>query len=115
MKRYLEYEEAGGRILCEIYAEEQPQVADGHGALEIAGDMILDTNNCAVRDGVVVRLYETPEEIRERERLRQEYHERAQARIRHLIYDFMIAMVENDKAKQKELRAEYAQLKSKLI
>ena len=107
MRRFLEYETTSGHIVCEVYAEAEPSVADGHAVLEVSENLTLDTNNSAVRDGVVVRLYETPEERRERERLKREYKEKAQARVRHLLYDFLTALIEQDEMKMEVLREEY--------
>lgn len=111
MKRFLEYEKSSGRIICEVYAENVPQVGDGHAVLEIGENMTLDTNNSAVRDGVVVRLYETPEERREREKLRREYKEKAHARVRHLLYDFLTALIEDNEMKIEVLKEEYRVMK----
>lgn len=107
MRRFLEYATASGRIICEVYADDEPQVEDGHAVLEISGDMTLDTNNCAVVDGVLTRMYETPDERVQREKLRREYKERTGARVRRLMYDFLIAQIEEDDVKIRALREEY--------
>ena len=112
MKRFLEYDAGSGRILCELFAENEPAASAGHGVLEIDENLSLDTNNCAVRDGKVVRLYETAEEIRERERLRREHRERAQVRIRALIFEFMVALIEEDESRMAQLREEYGNLRN---
>ncbi|MBQ9526905.1 MAG: hypothetical protein IJR68_04775 [Fretibacterium sp.] len=112
MRRFLEYEAESGNILCELYSDSAPETGAGHGILEIDVNLSLDTNNCAVRDGRVVRLYETAEERRERERLRREHKERAQVRIRALIFEFMVALIEEDNSRMSELREEYAHLRS---
>lgn len=114
MKRFIEYESGSGRIICEVYAPDAPAVAEGHAVLEIQEDLIFDTNNAAVKDGVLVRLYETAEERRERERLRREYREMARKRIRALVHEFLIALIEEDQEKTGELRTEYARLKNYL-
>ena len=114
MRRFLEYEVDTGRIVCDVYALSEPNVRDGHALLEVDAALTLDINNSAVRDGAIVRTTETFEERMARVRERQEARERAQGRIRHLIYDFMIAQIEDNKAKQKELKAEYKTLKARL-
>ena len=114
MKRFLEYETVTGRIVCELRAAEAPAVEAGRALLEIGEDLLVDLNNSAVRDGVVVRLYETAEERRERERLRREQRERARMRVRGLVFEFMMALIEQDERRMGLLREEYAHLKNHL-
>lgn len=114
MKRFLEYEVETGRIVCELRAASAPGVGAGHAVIEIDEALLLDTNNSAVRDGVIVRLYETAEERRERERLRREHRERAKRRMRGLIFEFMMALIEEDAGRMGTLREEYADLKNYL-
>ena len=114
MKRFLEYDETSGRIVCELFAPEPPEIGEGRAIVEIDAELKLDVNNSAVRDGVVVRLYETAEERREREHLRREYRSRAKERIKRLVYEFMIALIEEDEARMAELREEHKFLKSYL-
>lgn len=114
MKRFLEYETASGRIVCEVRAATAPAVENGHAVIEIDEALLIDMNNSAVRDGVIVRLYETAEERRERERLRREHRERARRRVRGLLFEFMVAQIEEDAAKMGALREEYAHLKNYL-
>ena len=114
MKRYLEYELATGRIVCELRAAGEPSVEDGRAVLEIDDGLQIDMGNSAVRDGVIVRLGETAAERRERERLRREHGEKARRRMRGLVFEFMIALLEEDEEKIAALRDEYRKIKAYL-
>lgn len=111
MNRYLEYDKLTGKIVCELFAEAPPPESGGTATLEIPAALVLDINNSLVRDGQIVRAYETTEERRERERLRREHAERSRKRIKELLWEFLVAMLESDETRVAELRAEYAALK----
>ena len=115
MKRYLEYDKITGRIVSELFAT--PEQIARHdatttGIMEVPDVLQLDTNACIVRDGQIIRAYETTEERRERERLRREAAEKSRKRIRELAWEFLIAMIEADESRVADLRAEYAHLRS---
>ncbi len=111
MARYLEYEITSGRILSEVTSETRPEVTEGLGLLEISGDAEIDTSIYGVRGGQLVRLYETPEERAERERLRKERAEQVRLRLKRMIYELGIALLEDDETAITELRKEYRELK----
>ena len=112
MARYLEYEINSGRIISEIISAAEPTPAEGYGLLEIPDGAELDTTIYAVRNGVLVKQYETNEERIERERLRLEEKARVRERIKSMVYEVIIALLENDDAALEELREEYRTLKA---
>ena len=112
MARYLEYEINSGRIISEIISATEPTPAEGYGLLEIPDGAELDTTIYAVRNGVLVKQYETNEERIERERLRLEEKARVRERIKSMVYEVIIALLENDEAALEELREEYRTLKA---
>ena len=111
MSRYLEYEITSGRILSEVTSDTAPEVVDGIGFLEVSGDGDIDTSIYGVRCGQLVRLYETAEERAERERLRKERAEQVRLRLKRMIYELGIALLEDDASAITELRKEYKELK----
>ena len=112
MARYLEYEKASGRIISEIISTYEPIVADGVGLLEIASDVELDTNLYSVKNGVLVKQYETNEERTERERLKREHQEKVRKRVQSMVLEVPIAILEGDDEAIEELRKEYRKLKA---
>ena len=111
MSKYLEYEITSGKIISEINSDELPESSEGYGMLEIADDLKLDTTGYAVRNGALVKDFETNEERLERERLRREQADQMRQRLKAMIYECVIAILENDDDAIEELRAEYRQLK----
>ena len=111
MSRYLEYEISSGRILSEVTCEGQPEASEGLGLLEVSGDAEVDTSIYGIRGGQLVRLYETAEERAERERLRREKAEQIRHRLKSMMYEFFIAMMEADEGAISDLRKEYRELK----
>jgi len=114
VKRFLEYDVATGRIVCELRAAGVPSVEEGRAVLEIDDGLQIDMGNSAVRDGAIVRLRETAAERRERERLRREHGEKARRRMRGLVFEFMIAQLDEDEEKIGALRGEYRKIKAYL-
>lgn len=111
MSRYIEYDKLSGRILSEITSDVLPEASEGCGLLEVTGDSELDTTIYGVRGGQLVRLYETAEERTERERLRKERANEVRQRLRSMIYELGIAILEDDAVAVAELRKEYKELK----
>ena len=114
MARYLEYETASGRIVSEIKSASEPAVAEGCGLLQIPDDAELDTTQYAVRNGVLVKCWEPNEERIERERLKRERTQRVRERLKSMMYEVCIALLEDDNSALGELRAEYRELKAYL-
>ena len=111
MSRYLEYEILSGRILSEVTSDTLPEAADGIGFLEVSGDGDIDTSIYGIRGGQLVRLYETAEERAERERLRREKADQIRQRLKGMVYEVCIAILEDDDSAIAELRREYKELK----
>ncbi len=114
MGKYFEYDVASGRIISEITCSIPPEVSDGLALLEVNGTADIDTTLYGVRDGVLVRLYETNEERLERERLRRENAASARLRISSMTGEIGLALLENDEETIKRLRDEYRSLKAYL-
>ena len=114
MARFLEYDKTNGRIISEIFCAEVPEPSAGIGLLEIDTDAELDTNLYAVKNGVLVKQYETNEERIERIRLRQEQREKVRKRIKSMVHEVIITILENDADALEALREEYRTLKAYL-
>ena len=112
MARYLEYEESTGHILCELTSETKPTVQDGHGVLEIDEGREVDIHNYAVHEGVLVRARETNAERAERLRLKKERAEKGRRRVKGLMNEFVLALLDEDVKRQKVLKNEYKNLKA---
>ena len=111
MAHYLEYDKGTGRIVSEIISATVPKSTAEHDVYEIPEDLQIDTTLYAVRNGQLVKLYETNEERLQRELLRRENIERVRERIKSMMYETCIAILdENDKALN-ALRREYRELK----
>ena len=111
MARYLEYEEQSGRILCELESGTEPVVQDGHGVLEIDAGREIDIHNYAVREGALVRARETNAERAERLKQAKERAEKGRRRVKGLMNEFVLALLDEDTAAQTALRKEYNTLK----
>lgn len=114
MAKYLEYEKASGRIISEIISLKEPEVSNGYGLLEIDDNTEIDTRLYAIKNGVLVKNYETNEERLERERLKREHTESVRRRLKSMMYEVCIALLENDPNALEELRKEYKELKAYL-
>lgn len=112
--KYLEYDVSSGQILSELVSDVEPEVGSGCGLLEIDEAMKLDTTGYAVRGGVLVKEYETNEERAERLRLRQEQAEHMRQRLKGMMYELCIAILESDEVAVQELRKEYRMLKAQM-
>lgn len=114
MAKYLEYEKASGHIVSEIISVKQPEVSNGYGLLEIDDNTEIDTRLYAIKNGVLVKNYETNEERLERERLKKEHTESVRKRVKSMMYEVCISILENDDDALDELRREYKELKAYL-
>ena len=112
MAKYLEYEAASGHIVSEIISSSEPTAADGYGLLEIPEDAEIDTTLYIVKNGTLVKQFETNEERIERERLKQKQQERVRERLQSMMYEVCISLLEDDDTALKELRNEYKELKA---
>ena len=111
MPKFLEYNILSGRIISEISADFPPAPAEGCAFLQIDDDLNLDTSSYAVRDGTLVKLFETNAERAERERLKKEYHEQVRSRLHSMIHECVIAILDDNDNELQNLRKEFKQLK----
>ena len=108
MARYLEYDNNTGRIVCEIVSAIKPEAS---GNFELADGQEIDTSLYAVRDNKLVKLYETNEERLERERLRKENVERVRQRVKTMMYEVIMAILDDNEDALNSLKTEYKELK----
>ena len=73
---------------------------------------MIDTSAYAVRDGQLVKLFETMEERLERERLRKERKEQTRQRIKAMCWECVASILDNNDDAVKDLQAEYSRLKA---
>ena len=110
--RYLEYSLTTGKIISEISSDNEATPDEGCGLLEIDDDLIIDTNNFIVRNGALVKSFETETERRERERLKQEQAQKNRQRLKSVREEFIWALLFDDEAEIKKLRAEAVKLRA---
>ena len=111
MNKYLEYDINSGQIVCILSADNPPPPANGFALLQIDDELNFDTSSYAVKDGQLVKLFETNAERAERERLRKEFSEQTRLRLKSMIYEFVIALLDDNINAINELKAEYKKLK----
>ena len=114
MPKFLEYNINSGHIISEIISDSPPPAADGFALLQVDDNLNIDTSCYAVRDGQLVKLFETNAEIAERERLKKEYHEQIRERLHSLIHECMIAFLDDNSDEINNLRFEFKKLKAYL-
>lgn len=112
MARFLEYDKATGRIISEIICTETPEPYADRGFLEFDPNAELDTNLYVVKNGVLVKQFETNEERIERTKLKQEHQEKVRKRVQSMVFEVAIAILEDDDEEIEELRKEYRKLKA---
>ena len=111
MGRYLEYDIASGRIICEVTAKKQPVETDGKSFIEVGEDENIDITRYIVRNGVILKGSETNKERQERQRLKREYGARCRSRLSSMIKEYVIAMLDEDENVQEKLRKEFQTIK----
>ena len=112
--RFLEYDKTTGRIICELISQTKPEATGNFDFLEIMNDDEIDTSLYAVKDGTIVKLYETTEERLERERLRKERLEANRARLKSMCYEVTLAFLDDNQDEINKLRKEFKQIKGLL-
>ena len=114
MAKYLEYDKITGRIISEIISASKPECSGNYGLLEVDSNLEINTALYVIKDGQLVKMYETNEERLERERVRKEHGEKIRRRVKAMMYEVIIALLdENDKALE-DLRKEYQSIKGYL-
>lgn len=111
MARYLEYETLTGHIISEFISSSMPDPVDGISYLAIDDNLLIDTASFAVKNGVLVKLYETNEERIQREHIRQEQSEKVRNRVKSMCYELCLAKLDNNDTAIKELQKEFQELK----
>ena len=114
MARYLEYETLTGHIISEFSSNSQPDPSDGISYLPIDDNLVIDTASFAVKNGTLVKLYETNEERIERERVKQEQTDKIRNRINSMCHELDFAILDNNDNAVKELQKEFKELKALL-
>ena len=94
--KFLEYDRTSGKIICELISESKPEATGNLDFLEIPEDEDIDTSLYAVKEGLIVKLYETNEERLERERIRKERAEAYRSRMKSLPIEFVFALMHDD-------------------
>ena len=114
MARYLEYEISTGRIVSELISPTVPEASDEISYLLIDDDLTIDSSNYAVKNGSLVKLYETNEERMERERIKREHSDKIKGRIKSMIDEFVLACLDRNQTAIAELQNEFQTLKKYL-
>lgn len=111
MSKFLEYNLHNGLIISEISAVSPPLPAEGFALLQVDDNLNIDTSSYAVREGQLVKLFETNAEIAERERLRRVHYEKVRERLHSMIHECVIAILDDNNQEINNLRNEFKQLK----
>jgi len=114
MAKYLEYDKITGRIISEIISNSKPEVSGNCAVLEVDSGLELNTALYAVKDGNLVKMYESNEERFEREKFIREHKEQIRQRVKAMANDIVIALLDDDENTLNSLKAEYKKLKGYL-
>ena len=111
MGRYIEYETDTGRIISELTSDTQPSSQENISYLEIPEEQLIDLTGYIVKNGSLVKDYETNEERLERERVKREQAEKVRLRIRSMTYELCFAILDDNEETIQDLKAEFKRLK----
>lgn len=111
MSRYIEYEVNTGRIVSEINTSISPRSSGNIAYLEITTEQAVDLTGYIVKNGTLVKGYETNEERIERERIKREQGEKARLRIKSILQEYLFALLDENEEAAAELRTEFKKLK----
>ena len=114
MAKYLEYDKDTGRIISEIVSSSKPDVSGNYDVLEVDSGLELNMALYAVKDGNLVKMYETNEERFERERVIREQREQVRQRVKAMWNEVLTAILDDNEKALKDLKAEYKSLKGYL-
>ena len=112
--KYLEYDLLTGRIVSEITSPVAPRVPDGRGILEVDDNAEIDSVRYTVKNGMLVKTYETKTEKLMRERIRNENKEKISSRIKCMCYELCMAILDDDDYVIDELKKEFRSIKDYL-
>jgi hypothetical protein len=113
-RRYVEYDKNTGKILSVLNATAEralSYVNETTGVLEVPEGFICDVSVFVVKNGEIVRSYETTEERRERERVEEERKQMGIRELAALGRQLVLAMLFNDNAEVQRVRQEAQPLK----
>lgn len=111
MHKFLEYDINSGKIVCVLSCDNPPLPANGFALLQVDDNLDIDTSSYAVRNGNLVKLFETNSERAEREKFKQEHREQIRSRLKSMCREFLIAMLDDNLNEINNLKAEFKQLK----
>ena len=114
MARYLEYETSTGHIVSEMISPVAPKSNDELSYLLVDDYLTIDSAAYAVKNGSLVKLYETNEERKERERIKREHSIKIRDRIKSMIPEYVLACLDRNQNAINELQQEYQSLKAYL-
>ncbi len=108
--KFLEYDLLTGRIISEIVSPIEPKTLDDRGILQINDNDNINTSMYIIKNGALVKTYESKIEKLERERIRNENNMRSRLRLKSMQTEFFIAMMRDDIEAINELKKEFRQL-----
>lgn len=111
MARYIEYDTASGHIISEITASRPPTVSLGVSLIELDDDAEIELGRYVVKDGKLKKIHETNAEKDEQARLKREYSDKVRMRVRNMMSEFCIALLEDNNDKADSLKQEYRRLR----
>ncbi|MBQ6664067.1 MAG: hypothetical protein IJM68_00625 [Synergistaceae bacterium] len=114
MARYLEYDTMSGHIISELKADKPPTVSLGISLMELDDDAEIDIGRYVVKDGKLQTIYETNAEKDEQSRIKREYAEKVRMRVRNMMSELCVALLEDNDEKVERLRQEYKNLRANL-
>lgn len=111
MARYIEYDTASGHIISEITASKPPTVSLGVSLMELDDEAEIEAGRYVVRDGKLEKIYETAGEKDEQARIKEEYSGKVRQRVRNMMSELCVALLEDNSERVSQLREEYRSLK----
>ena len=108
MKRYAEYDRETGKIISILNASQEITTLknDPTGLIEVPVGFQCDTSAYVVRDGEIVRAYETGDERRERERAEKEQKQIGVSVMNTLAREYFLAFMFGDNKAMERIRQE---------
>ena len=104
---WLEFETNSGRIVCEVKSGGTPSVMEGHDVIPTPEDWDGDILGWTVKDGTAVRTRPVDPEPQEFELANP-----GQGRIKDLMNEFTVALLDGDAKKTAALREEFRRMKA---
>ena len=113
MARYIEYDIAIGHIISEIKADKPPEVSEGTALLELEleDNEDIEIARYVVKNGELQKIHVTNAEKLDQERIKQEYRDSVRLRVKSMMSELCLALLEDDSEEVARLRREYKKLK----